>query len=229
MSSHISTQAVVLKRNKVSPTDSYIKLFTRALGIIDVYTKGSNSPKSHLNKASQPFVFGNFTIYVSKSFQLKEAEVVHSFYDVRLDHQKYKYFSYLSLAVLKFLDLKISNQYIFEQLINSMYLINSHKEYADKIVYYFLYAYCSDYGILPKFTDQDLGKYINIDGTISSKATSTSDYISNFQVDIKKGIKAALKNIDEKNNLHFIEKYIKYHMNIDLASIKENIESLISL
>lgn len=143
------TEAVVLRRKKITANDCYLTLFTRSLGRVEVFARNGNHPKSPLLAGSQPFVYGLFSLSGSKSFQLRSVIVHDNFYHLRSDLDTMLLASYLAQVILQLSEERESNKVLFESLVNSFALLEKFPELGDAILVHF-YAVClKQLGIKP--------------------------------------------------------------------------------
>lgn len=143
------TEAVVLRRKKITGNDCYLSLFTRSLGRVEVFARNGNHPKSPLLAGSQPFVYGLFSLSGAKSFQLRSVIVYNNFYNLRSDMDTMLLASYLAQTILQLTQERESNKLIFESLVNSLALLEKFPDVADAILVHF-YAVClKQLGIKP--------------------------------------------------------------------------------
>lgn len=146
----LETDAVVLRRKKITANDSYLTLFTRSLGRLEVFARNGNHPKSPLLAGSQPFVYGLFSLSGSSSIQLRGVEVHNNFYRLREDFDQMLMASYLAQILLHLTQERESNQLLFEGLVNCLALLEKFPELRESILVYF-YAVCiKQMGIKPQ-------------------------------------------------------------------------------
>lgn len=144
------TDAVVLRRKKITANDCYLSLFTRSLGRVEVFARNGNHPKSPLLAGSQPFVYGLFSLSGSSSISLRAVEVHNNFYRLRENFDQMLMASYLAQILLQLTQERESNKVLFETLVNSLALLEKFPELSQAILVYF-YAVCiKQLGIKPQ-------------------------------------------------------------------------------
>ncbi len=61
-----NVRGLVLSRKKVAESDVVISLFSKTEGKIRIYVNGARHPKSKYASSTQPFVEGDFSVYIKK-------------------------------------------------------------------------------------------------------------------------------------------------------------------
>jgi len=134
---YLRTEAIVLKRTRVSDSDSILTLFTRKSGKMSVAVKGSRHPKSKLVAGAQGFVFGEYSISTSKTstiHKLTSVDVKESFYHLREDFDALMTASFLAELTSAVIVEGSSNNRLFNLLIECLYFLSSgHKDKCDII------------------------------------------------------------------------------------------------
>ncbi len=223
--SNITTEAICLNRKKINNTSSYLTLFTRKMGIIEVYSYGSNSPKSPLNKGAQPFVYANYTISGKKSFKLSEVDIIDSFYTIREDYNKYLDASFLS----KFVSLVIvegeNNKNIYELFINAIYIIRKYRDVYDVLLQFFEVMIAKYIGVLPYIGEDNKDKYLTIKGEIIDAQQINSISISSIYDILNLNLISYLRSAKVDNHIiRFFDDYLQYHLDIDLKKLRKKME-----
>lgn len=96
----IEVTGMVLVAGGMGEYDRRIELLTKERGRISAFAKGARKPTSALVSATNPFVFGKFTLYVGRnSYTVVHAEVENYFAELRLDIEGAYYgFYFLEMA-----------------------------------------------------------------------------------------------------------------------------------
>ncbi len=219
--SNITTQAICLNRKKINTKSSYLTLFTRKMGIIEVYSYGSNNPKSPLNKGAQPFVYANYTISGKKSFKLSEVEVIDSFYNIREDYDKFLNASFLSKLVSMVIVDGANSKDIYEMFVNSIFIIRKNNDFFTILNQFFEVMVARYMGILPYIDQNNLKKYLNIDGTITSKKGINAISIMSIYDILNLSIIDYLRKAEaDKKIIEFFDEYLNYHLDIDVKNLR---------
>lgn len=229
MSSFIA-EAVVLNRKKINATDSYITLFTRNMGIIDVYCRNANNAKSPINKGAQPLVFGNFTLNKRGSKRLLDVEIIDDMFSLRYEYELLLDIAVVTKFIKKIIVKSFNSKLIYENFINMLYLVRKNKKYSKKLILYIFVISLKYLGILPsskciKCNEKDT--YLNIKGEVFCKKHLVEGEYANAKelndiskIDIITYMKREV-NIDKY--IEFIKKYYYYHMEIDIIEIEKEI------
>lgn len=126
---YFKTDAIVLKKTKLSDSDLILTLFTRKSGKMTVVSKGSRNSKSKLSSSSHPFVFGEYNVSTSDTWNyLNSVDIKDSFYHLREDLTKLSYASYLLELTNHAITENASNTRLFELLVETLNLMNHSSE-----------------------------------------------------------------------------------------------------
>ena len=85
----IQTQGIVVSVTDYAEKDRVLTILTKEMGLISVYARGVRQYKSRQMSASSLFCYGKFSLIEKKSmYNLKEAEIEETFYDLRLSVER---------------------------------------------------------------------------------------------------------------------------------------------
>ncbi len=121
------TEAVVLRKNKISEADVILTLFTRKCGKVRAVAKGGRKPKTKLSPASHLFVYGEFILHKGKDLdKISSIDINESFYKIREDLNKLAYASYFAeLSDLVIVE-GVTNNRLFDTLLKALHIV-THK------------------------------------------------------------------------------------------------------
>lgn len=124
------TEAVVLRKYKISEADVILTLFTRKCGKVRAVAKGGRKPKTKLSAASHPFVYGDFVLNKGKDLdRISSIDIIETYYNLREDLNKLAYASYFTelcdLVVVE----GITNNRLFDTLLKALHIVTHRNNY----------------------------------------------------------------------------------------------------
>src|SRR5699024_3176785 len=88
---------VMIKTQDYSETHKIVTIFSKKIGKCSAIARGAKKPRSRMAAVTQPFVNGEFLVYISKQLStLQQGEITHSFRPIREDIVKTAYAAYLA-------------------------------------------------------------------------------------------------------------------------------------
>jgi len=132
----------VIRTQDYGETHKLVTLFTKELGKITTIARGANKPNSRMVAITQPFVYGNFLIYLSSGLStIQQGEVENSNRKIREDIFKTTYASYIAELTWKTLKDREANPYIYNQFKHTMQWISEYEQAMVPIIMYELKMY----------------------------------------------------------------------------------------
>ncbi|HLQ74044.1 MAG TPA: DNA repair protein RecO [Bacillota bacterium] len=133
---------VVIRTQDYQETNKIITIFSSKLGKFSALARGANKPKSRMSALSQPFIQGDYLVYVNKGLStIQQGEVIHSFRKIREDIVKTAYASYVTELTNKLLDDKTPDVFIYEQFLQTLQWIETSDSFHIPILMYELKLY----------------------------------------------------------------------------------------
>lgn len=119
---------VIIKTKDYSETHKIITIFSKKIGKISALARGAKKPRSQLSALTQPFIYGQFFLYLSKGLStIQQGEILDSYRPIREDIIKTTYAAYIAELTDKLLDNQVPEYYLYDQFIQTLNWI-SEKE-----------------------------------------------------------------------------------------------------
>lgn len=147
--SSIIVNGVVCRYTNYRENDRILTLFTREYGRLDAAARGCRRPKSPLLAASEPFVYGEYTLFKSKDkYSVDQAEVQETFYPLRSDIDRFS----AGMLLLPFVsgeEAGAQNQELFSLLYHALTFLAYGRIPPEDMVFCFLLRYLDLHGYCP--------------------------------------------------------------------------------
>ena len=129
-----TSEAIVLKRTKLSDNDMILTLFTKKAGKMDAIANGARHPKSRFASGAHPFVLGRYNLSTGGSMaKVTSIDVHESFYHLREDLNRLAYGSwFLELADVVVVE-GVTNHQLFYDLVESIHVLLDENVNPDQI------------------------------------------------------------------------------------------------
>ena len=135
-------EGIILKTQEYGESHKIVTIFTKQYGKISAICRGANKVKSRLSSVTQPFIKGDFLIFLSKGLStVRQGEMIHSFRHIREDIIKTAYAAYITELTDKLMETKQPDKYLYEQLTNTLIWLNDKSNYIIPIIMYELKLY----------------------------------------------------------------------------------------
>lgn len=217
------SRAVIIKTQDFKENDKLVWLYAEKLGKITAVVRGAKKSKSKFLSLTLPLCYGEYMVYKGKNlYNIQEGRILNSFQNLLDNLDKLTYSSYLCELVDIACEPDEVNEYIFKDLVTTLYLLSTD---------------ALDYELLTRAFELNLlrntGYNLTLDKCcICGKKISVSNYISlnnyggvceecpkEYGIHISKGAYNALKFL---KNLH-ISKLYRLNLN---SEIKKEIEKV---
>ncbi|QKY69485.1 DNA repair protein RecO [Lentibacillus sp. CBA3610] len=130
-------QGIVMKTQDYGETHKIVTIFSYQAGKISAIARGAKKPKSRMAAVTQPFIYGDFFVYLNSGLStIQQGSVIDSFRHVREDIIKTAYASYIVELTDKLTDSHSPDHYIFDQLYRTMNWIAEYDEADIPIMMY---------------------------------------------------------------------------------------------
>jgi DNA repair protein RecO (recombination protein O) len=128
-------EGVIIKSNDYSESHKIVTVFSNKFGKISALARGAKKPKSRMAAVTQPFILGQFFIYVNSGLStIQQGEVIDSFRPVREDIIKTAFCAYIVELTDKLTESKKPDHFIYEELLDTMKWIEKNEEAAVPIM-----------------------------------------------------------------------------------------------
>jgi|SRR5690625_1064580 len=118
-------EGVVIKTRNYGETHKIITIFSHKLGKLNGIARGSNRPKSRMAAVTQPFIYGNYLVYVSRGLStIQQGETLEYFRKIREDIIKTAYVAYIMELTDKLMEEKQPEPFIYQQFIQTLHWVN---------------------------------------------------------------------------------------------------------
>lgn len=132
----------IIKTQDFRENNKIITIFSKRFGKFSALARGAKKPNSRMAAITQPFIYGEFLVYLSKGLStLQQGEIVNSHRDIREDIHKTTYASYIAEMTEKTLPEKEPHSYIFNQFKQTLLWIEEHRDAMIPIMMYELKLY----------------------------------------------------------------------------------------
>lgn len=136
-------EGVVIRTQDYQETNKIITIFSGKLGKFSALARGAKKPKSRMAALAQPFIQGEFLVYVNKKglSTIQQGDVIQSNRKIREDIKKTAYASYIAELTNKLLDEKEPNAFIYQQFMLTLEWIHEHDKAIIPMLMYELKLY----------------------------------------------------------------------------------------
>lgn len=135
-------KGVIIRSQDYSETHKIITIFSEKLGKFTAIARGAKKPKSRMAAVTQPFIYGEFLVYVNKGLStVQQGEIINSFRSIREDIIKTAYMAYIAELTDKILSTKKPDHLLYDQFFRTMNFISENEESEIPMMMYELKLY----------------------------------------------------------------------------------------
>ncbi|WP_042145975.1 DNA repair protein RecO [Paucisalibacillus sp. EB02] len=133
---------IIIKTKDYGETHKIVTIFSKRIGKFSAIARGAKKPKSRMAAVTQPFIYGQFFVYLSKGLSsIQQGEIIESYRVIREDIMKTAYAAYVVELTDKLLDEKVPNPEIYEQLMATFEWISEHDDVSIPLMMYEMKLY----------------------------------------------------------------------------------------
>ena len=126
-------KGLVIRTTDLGESDRLITIFTEEEGIVTARARGARSYKSRKMSATMQFCYSSFVLFsTNDKFQVREAELIESFFDIRNTIEGLALAGYIA-EVLDDAGIAEAERDLLRLALNSLYAISREKYPLDKI------------------------------------------------------------------------------------------------
>lgn len=135
-------EGIVIKTQDYGETHKIVTIFSKKIGKLSALARGAKKTKSRMAAVTQPFIHGEFLIYLNTGLStIQQGEVINSNRAVREDIMKTAFTAFIVELTDKLLEPNEPEYYIYEQLTKTIAWIAEHDDAEIPIMMYELKLY----------------------------------------------------------------------------------------
>lgn len=135
-------EGIVIKTQDYGETHKIVTIFSKKIGKFSALARGAKKTKSRMAAVTQPFIHGEFFIYVGKGLNtIQQGEVINSNRAIREDIMKTAFTALVVELTDKLLDSEEPDYYIYDQLTKTIAWIAENEDADIPIMMYELKLY----------------------------------------------------------------------------------------
>jgi len=123
-------EGTIIKTQDYGESNKIVTLFSQKIGKFSAIARGAKKPKSRMAAVTQPFIHGNYLVYVSTGLStIQQGEIIDSYRNIREDIVKMAFAAYISEFTDKVLESYQPDFFLFDQFFRTMNWISDKNEY----------------------------------------------------------------------------------------------------
>lgn len=131
------TVGIILRTRDYGETHKLVTIMTEELGKLTAISRGANRPKSRLSSVSQPFIEGEFLLYVPRGLAtLRQGEILSTYRNLRADLTRTAYAAYIAELTDKLLPEKTPDPFLYGELKRTLDWINNEEVFEIPVMMY---------------------------------------------------------------------------------------------
>ncbi|WP_404453045.1 DNA repair protein RecO [Virgibacillus necropolis] len=135
-------EGIVIKSQDYGETHKIVTIFSKKVGKLSALARGAKKTKSRMAAVTQPFIHGEFFIYLGKGLStIQQGEVINSNRAIREDIMKTAFTAFVVELTDKLLEAEEPDYYIYEQLAKTIAWIVENDDADIPIMMYELKLY----------------------------------------------------------------------------------------
>ena len=187
-------------------------VFAKDIGKISVFAKGARNTKSKFLAASSLFTYGDFIIRTTtKTPTLLSADVIESFYNIRMDLSSAAYASYFAEFIDKAVIENVADNNTLLLLLKSLQKLSKNNSNTRLTGLIFQLRFLDILGYKPNM--EEIKPY-----SLSKTSIYAMEFILNANLNTAFSVNLDIEYIKELED--FVEKYIEYYIDIKSNSYK---------
>lgn len=133
---------IIIKTQDYSETHKIVTIFSKKIGLFSALARGAKKPKSRMAAVAQPFIYGEFLIYIGKGLStIQQGDILDSNRAIREDIIKTAYATYIGELTYKLVEQKKPVPHLFVQFMNTLEWIAEKDDIDVPIMMYELKVY----------------------------------------------------------------------------------------
>ncbi len=149
----LTVKGLVVSERNAGEQDKYISVLTAECGTIDISVKGANKITGKNHAATQLFAYSSLCLNMRKDrYYLNSSELIHDFYNLRLDIKKLALACYIGEAA-KYSVMASNRQHennVMRLVLNCLHMLDKDKRSCEFIKSVFELRFLSEIGMMPQ-------------------------------------------------------------------------------
>lgn len=132
-----TVEGIVIRNQDYGETHKIVTIFSKQIGKVSVIARGAKKTKSRMSAVTQPFIKGEYLIYLGKGLgQLQQGQIVQSYRGIGTDIIKTAYAAYIIELTDRLTEDKEGDPFLYEQLQLTLDWINKEASFIVPVMMY---------------------------------------------------------------------------------------------